>query len=211
LAFPCNQFLYQEPGGADDIRACAVKRFNAQFTIFDKINVNGSNMHPVYAFLQHHFPGKIPWNFGAIFIVDKNGHPLRRFTGANWEKVEEVIKDMVEGKAVPELSEEEHKKIALSAEKEALDNGVVESPRPSSDKDGSFGFSASPTPVAAAPPSPSASPVAAPAAAPAAAPVAAPEAAAESAAAPVAAPAVAPVAAAPAAAPVAAPAPAGEV
>ena len=56
MAFPCNQFLYQEPGSREAIKSF-VGRYNARFPVFDKISVRGPDTHPVYRFLRHHLPG----------------------------------------------------------------------------------------------------------------------------------------------------------
>jgi len=41
LAFPCNQFGKQEPGTNEEIKQFVKEKFNVQFPVFDKINVNG--------------------------------------------------------------------------------------------------------------------------------------------------------------------------
>jgi len=78
LAFPCNQFGAQEPKSEAEIKEF-VKKFNVDFPLFSKINVNGPNTHPVYQFLKGAFPGDVTWNFAAKFLVDRQGIPLRRF------------------------------------------------------------------------------------------------------------------------------------
>ncbi|XP_065216321.1 uncharacterized protein Gtpx isoform X2 [Planococcus citri] len=80
LAFPCNQFGKQEPGDADTI--CEfVKKKNATFDFFEKIEVNGKNANPLYKYLKKEQPGTlgnlIKWNF-TKFIVDKEGKPVER-------------------------------------------------------------------------------------------------------------------------------------
>jgi len=71
LAFPCNQFGEEEPGSPQDIQAFAAQKA-AKFTIFDKCDVKGKNVSPVYAFLKE-MSGKEPlWNF-AKYLVAKNG------------------------------------------------------------------------------------------------------------------------------------------
>jgi len=80
LAFPCNQFGGQEPGNSDEV--CEfVKKQNATFDVFEKINVNGAEAHPLYKFLKAKKGGTlgdfIKWNFSK-FIVDKNGIPVER-------------------------------------------------------------------------------------------------------------------------------------
>lgn len=80
LGFPCNQFAGQEPGSSDDI--CQfVKSKNVEFDMFEKINVNGNDAHPLWKYLKHKQGGTlgdfIKWNF-TKFIIDKNGQPVER-------------------------------------------------------------------------------------------------------------------------------------
>mmetsp|Transcript_22708 Transcript_22708/g.52989 ORF Transcript_22708/g.52989 Transcript_22708/m.52989 type:complete len:120 (-) Transcript_22708:181-540(-) len=84
LAFPCNQFLSQEPGTDQEIRDRLQKKYGVpkeRFFLFDKIEVNGPNTHDVYKFLRT-APGisqdKISWNF-AKFLVDQNGAVVKRY------------------------------------------------------------------------------------------------------------------------------------
>ena len=80
LAFPCNQFAYQEPGDADEIQTFANDR-KVQFDLFEKIDVNGKNAHPLYQYLKKEQGGTlfdaIKWNF-TKFVVDKDGKPVGR-------------------------------------------------------------------------------------------------------------------------------------
>ncbi|XP_069681361.1 uncharacterized protein [Periplaneta americana] len=80
LAFPCNQFGNQEPGNSKEILSFA-KHQNVNFDMFEKIDVNGENAHPLYKYLkdkQGGFLGNaIKWNF-TKFIVDKDGQPVER-------------------------------------------------------------------------------------------------------------------------------------
>lgn len=78
LGFPCNQFLKQEPGSASDIQEFCQINYGVTFPMFDKIDVNGSNTHPLYLYLKHVLPGKITWNFNK-FLLDKNGIPVKRY------------------------------------------------------------------------------------------------------------------------------------
>lgn len=81
LAFPCNQFSHQEPGTSEDI-VCFAKKKNATFDMFEKIEVNGKNAHPLWKYLKYKqsgtFGDNIKWNFSK-FIVDKEGQPVERF------------------------------------------------------------------------------------------------------------------------------------
>ena len=84
LGFPCNQFLWQEPGSADDIQATCSVRFGVTFPLFSKILVNGSNTHPLYQLLKAARRGllgteAIKWNF-TKFLVDRSGNVVGRFS-----------------------------------------------------------------------------------------------------------------------------------
>lgn len=81
LGFPCNQFGSQEPGTSDDIKSFCSINYGVTFPLFEKVEVNGSNQHPLYALLtgeQSPFPGKIKWNFSK-FLVGRDGEILARF------------------------------------------------------------------------------------------------------------------------------------
>lgn len=83
LGFPCNQFGNQEPGGADAIEEFCQVNYGVHFKMFDKIEVNGSNTHPVFKYLKKQLGGtlgsRIKWNF-TKFLIDKNGQPVKRFS-----------------------------------------------------------------------------------------------------------------------------------
>ncbi|XP_026480754.1 probable phospholipid hydroperoxide glutathione peroxidase [Ctenocephalides felis] len=80
LAFPCNQFGGQEPGNNEEI-VCFAKQKNAKFDMFEKVNVNGSDAHPLWIYLKNKQGGTlgnfIKWNF-TKFIIDKEGQPVER-------------------------------------------------------------------------------------------------------------------------------------
>jgi glutathione peroxidase len=83
LGFPCNQFGGQEPGSDTEIQQACTLELGISFPIFAKIEVNGTNAHPLYKFLKHQAPGflgseRIKWNF-TKFLVDRNGHVVKRF------------------------------------------------------------------------------------------------------------------------------------
>ena len=83
LGFPCNQFLGQEPGTAEEIQKFCSTKYNVTFPLFEKIEVNGKDANPLYQFLKGKLPldGKndIRWNFEK-FLIDKNGNPVKRFS-----------------------------------------------------------------------------------------------------------------------------------
>ncbi|KAK4258429.1 hypothetical protein QN277_007880 [Acacia crassicarpa] len=82
LAFPCNQFLGQEPGTNEEIQEVVCTRFKAEFPIFDKVEVNGKNAAPLYQFLKEQkgglFGDGIKWNF-TKFLVNKEGKVVERY------------------------------------------------------------------------------------------------------------------------------------
>ena len=83
LGFPCNQFGAQEPGAAAEIGAFCQKNYGVSFPLFAKIDVNGNNTHPLYAYLKAEGRGilgseAIKWNF-TKFLVKKDGSVLKRY------------------------------------------------------------------------------------------------------------------------------------
>ena len=83
MGFPCNQFGAQEPGTAEDIGAFCEKNYGVSFPMFDKIDVNGPNAHPLYVHLKREAPGilgtdGIKWNF-TKFLVARDGKVVARF------------------------------------------------------------------------------------------------------------------------------------
>ena len=107
LAFPCNQFLEQEPGTNEEILSFCSVNYNVTFPLFDKIDGNGKKESPLYTFLKAKAPfigypegyeafaaqldmihqktgsgfekgNAIKWNFGK-FLVSKDGKTILRF------------------------------------------------------------------------------------------------------------------------------------
>ena len=83
LGFPCNQFGGQEPGDGHQIANFCQRNYGVEFTIFEKIDVNGANAHPIYRYLTSQAKGianteAIKWNF-TKFLVDRQGKVLKRF------------------------------------------------------------------------------------------------------------------------------------
>jgi len=99
LAFPCNQFGGQEPGDNAQIAEVACTRFKAEFPIFDKVAVNGSNAAPIYKFLKSIkggiFGNSIKWNF-TKFLVDKDGNVVDRYAPTTSpSRIEKNIKKLL--------------------------------------------------------------------------------------------------------------------
>lgn len=82
LGFPCNQFAGQEPGNEKSIEEGCMLNYGVTFPMFAKVDVNGSNAHPVFKYLKSKLGGwfgsSIKWNF-TKFLIDSNGKPIKRF------------------------------------------------------------------------------------------------------------------------------------
>ena len=83
LGFPCNQFMGQEPGTNDEIKEFCSLNFNVSFPMFDKIDVNGDERHPLYDELTQTPDGEgkagdIAWNFEK-FLVSPTGEIAGRY------------------------------------------------------------------------------------------------------------------------------------
>ena len=124
LAFPCNQFLGQEPGTNEEIQSFCSTTYNVTFPLFDKIDVNGEAESPLYTYLKKEAPFKgypegteefatmlneihqktgtgfdqgdaIRWNFGK-FLVSKDGKTILRFEPmVTPDMMEEVIQEFL--------------------------------------------------------------------------------------------------------------------
>ena len=104
LGFPCNQFGGQEPGNSDDIQEFCRATFSIKFPMFEKIEVNGENTHPLYKILKDEAPGllgskKIKWNF-TKFLVAKEGKAITRF--APTTKPEDLELDIIKALGISE-------------------------------------------------------------------------------------------------------------
>jgi len=96
LGFPCNQFGKQEPGDAAQIGSFCEKQYGVAFPMFEKIDVKGSNAHPLYRYLTRQAPGLLGprWiksNF-TKFLVDRSGRVAKRYAPAT--KPEELQADI---------------------------------------------------------------------------------------------------------------------
>jgi glutathione peroxidase len=83
LGFPCNQFGQQEPGSPDEIETFCSTTYGVTFPMFENIDVNGDDRHPLYAELTQQADaegkaGDIQWNFEK-FLVSPDGEIVGRF------------------------------------------------------------------------------------------------------------------------------------
>jgi glutathione peroxidase len=81
IGFPCNQFGAQEPGTEQQIVQFCQTTFDVTFPMSSKLEVNGSNRHPLYTFLTSPdtgVSGDITWNFEK-FLIGRDGKVLKRY------------------------------------------------------------------------------------------------------------------------------------
>jgi glutathione peroxidase len=82
LGFPCNQFLGQEPGTAEEIATFCSMTYGVTFPLFEKIEVNGEGRDPLYAELTEvpdaeGVAGDVQWNFEKFLVAPGGGEVLR--------------------------------------------------------------------------------------------------------------------------------------
>ncbi|MFJ9291811.1 glutathione peroxidase [Bacillus halotolerans] len=96
LGFPCNQFMNQEPDDEEGIQEFCETTYGVTFPMFSKVEVNGKNAHPLFAYLTDNAKGMlgtkaIKWNF-TKFVVDRNGEIAGRYSpNTNPKELEDVI------------------------------------------------------------------------------------------------------------------------
>lgn len=85
IAFPCNDFMGQEPGSSEEILDFCTTSFDVTFPVVEKLHVKGDKQHPLYHFLTAESPqalrGEVKWNF-TKFLVDREGRVIARFEPA---------------------------------------------------------------------------------------------------------------------------------
>lgn len=96
LGFPCDQFGHQEPGDEAEIKSFCSLTYDVSFPMFAKIDVNGSEAHPLYDWLKKEKSGllgigAIKWNF-TKFLIDRDGNVVKRY--APTDKPEAIGKDV---------------------------------------------------------------------------------------------------------------------
>jgi glutathione peroxidase len=83
MGFPCNQFLGQEPGTAEEIATFCSSTYGVSFPLFEKVDVNGEDRHPLFALLTEAQDdsgeaGDVRWNFEK-WLIAPTGEVARRF------------------------------------------------------------------------------------------------------------------------------------
>jgi glutathione peroxidase len=100
IGFPCNQFMGQEPGTDEEIQTFCKTKYDVNFPVMKKIEVNGSDTHPLYEYLKSEKTGilteAIKWNF-TKFLVDRDGNVIKRYSPQTEpSEIEEELKDIIE-------------------------------------------------------------------------------------------------------------------
>ncbi|MET8782330.1 MULTISPECIES: glutathione peroxidase [unclassified Streptomyces] len=95
LGVPCNQFLGQEPGSAEEIAEFCSATYGVTFPMTEKVEVNGDGRHALYERLVGHadaegHTGDIRWNFEK-FLIGKDGRIVARFAPKTEPESVEVV------------------------------------------------------------------------------------------------------------------------
>ena len=99
LDFPCNQFMGQAPGSAEEINAFCSLHYQTTFPRFAKVKVNGKEADPLYLWLKNQKSGplgkRIEWNF-AKFLIGRDGQVFERFSSKTDPKtIQESIQKLL--------------------------------------------------------------------------------------------------------------------
>jgi glutathione peroxidase len=98
VGFPCNQFGAQEPGSESEIVTFCRTNYDVSFPLSVKLEVNGANRHPVYAFLtsaETGIAGDISWNFEK-FLIGRDGRVLKRYPPETKPQDRGLMQDVAE-------------------------------------------------------------------------------------------------------------------
>lgn len=96
LGFPCDQFGHQEPGDSAEIQSFCSTVYQVSFPMFEKIEVNGAQAHPLFQWLKNEKSGvlgtkAIKWNF-TKFLIGRDGQVINRYGSST--KPEELTSDI---------------------------------------------------------------------------------------------------------------------
>ncbi|OWY63209.1 glutathione peroxidase [cyanobacterium TDX16] len=95
VGFPCNQFLGQEPGTAEEIAEFCSTTYGVTFPLSEKVEVNGEGQHELYATLTAKEDadgeaGDVQWNFEK-FLISPDGEVVQRFRPGVLPDAPEVV------------------------------------------------------------------------------------------------------------------------
>ena len=99
LDFPCNQFMGQAPGTAEEINRFCSLHYQTTFPRFAKVKVNGKEADPLYIWLKEQQAGplgkRIEWNF-TKFLINREGQVVKRFSSkAEPKEIEESLQKLL--------------------------------------------------------------------------------------------------------------------
>jgi glutathione peroxidase len=99
IGFPANNFMGQEPGSNEEIKAFCEKNYGVSFPMMSKISVKGSDIHPLYDFLTDSdkngvVDGNVKWNFQK-YLVGKDGKVVKKFNPGD-NPMSEEVKEAIE-------------------------------------------------------------------------------------------------------------------
>jgi glutathione peroxidase len=98
VGFPCNQFAAQEPGSEAEIASFCKSTYDVSFPLSAKLDVNGAQRHPLYAFLTSPatgIAGDISWNFEK-FLIGRDGRVLKRYPPETKPQDRGLMQDIAE-------------------------------------------------------------------------------------------------------------------
>jgi len=98
VGFPCNQFGKQEPAPEAEILRFCQTTYAVSFPMSAKLEVNGPQRHPLYAFLtakENGFPGDIGWNFEK-FLIGRDGRVLKRYASDTKPEDKGLMQDIAD-------------------------------------------------------------------------------------------------------------------
>ena len=95
IGVPCNQFGGQEPGTSEEIATFCEKNYGVTFQLTEKIDVKGSDQHPLYEWLTKKsengsLDSKVKWNFQK-YLVDEDGNLVAMFNSGTKPMSSEIL------------------------------------------------------------------------------------------------------------------------
>lgn len=98
IGFPCNQFGAQEPAPESAIMQFCTTTYDVTFPLSAKVDVNGPDRHPLYAWLTSQangFAGDIEWNFEK-FLISRDGRVIARYPSGTRPEDNGLLQDIAE-------------------------------------------------------------------------------------------------------------------
>jgi glutathione peroxidase len=97
LAFPCNQFGAQEPGTPQEILGFVQDEYGVEFTMMEKVKVNGPDADIVYKWLKSRAgPSRISWNFATYYVIGPEGQ-VEAFSGVEPYVLKDKLLSLLSG------------------------------------------------------------------------------------------------------------------